>query len=143
MTTSFVLATESELEDGIRDICSIDTDPSAASASVVIVGGGASALTTAESLRQSGFKGKVTLFTKEPNLPLDRTKLSKAFIGDASKLEWLNKDELIGKLKVDVQHVEVTSVDKKKKSVQLANGNEVSYDKLVLAVGAFSIQITN
>ena len=52
----------------------------------VIIGGGPAGLNCAETLRQSGFTGQVTMISKEESLPYDRTLLSKALlVGDASK----------------------------------------------------------
>lgn len=55
---------------------------------VVIIGGGSGALATVEELRESGYQGPVKVISAEPNLPIDRTKLSKALISDPAKLAW-------------------------------------------------------
>lgn len=44
----------------------------------VIIGGGPSGLSAAETLRQAGYTGKITIISAEKNLPYDRTILSKA-----------------------------------------------------------------
>mmetsp|Transcript_6974 Transcript_6974/g.5227 ORF Transcript_6974/g.5227 Transcript_6974/m.5227 type:complete len:97 (+) Transcript_6974:273-563(+) len=44
----------------------------------VIVGGGPAAVSCAETLRQSGFTGQVTLISNESIVPYDRTLLTKA-----------------------------------------------------------------
>jgi NADPH-dependent 2,4-dienoyl-CoA reductase/sulfur reductase-like enzyme len=95
----------------------------------VIVGGGSGAFHCVESLRevrshilyvlplltrdpQHGFKGPITMLTKEPHAPLDRTKLSKALISDASKLEWRSPSDLRIKYGVTLRAgVEVTGID--------------------------------
>ena len=46
----------------------------------VIVGGGPSGLSAAEALRQSGFGGKITIISKEKELPYDRTMLTKVVL---------------------------------------------------------------
>jgi NADPH-dependent 2,4-dienoyl-CoA reductase/sulfur reductase-like enzyme len=52
----------------------------------VIIGGGAAGLNCAETLRQSGFTGKITLVSAEKVLPYDRTLLTKTLpFGDAKK----------------------------------------------------------
>lgn len=52
----------------------------------VIVGGGAAGLNCAETLRQSGYTGKITLVCGEKTLPYDRTLLTKALpTGNAEK----------------------------------------------------------
>ena len=45
----------------------------------VIVGGGPAGMAAVESLRQSGFGGKITIISKERHLPYDRTMLTKSF----------------------------------------------------------------
>jgi len=103
---------------------------------VVIIGGGAAGLACAEGLRQAGYKGSVTILTKEANLPLDRTKLSKAFITDPKKIE-LRSEEQLKEMNVTVQQKAASGVDKQKKVVKLEDGGEIAYEKLVLAVGAY------
>lgn len=127
-------ASEADLEAGRRK-------PSCAAKSakseerVVIIGGGASATTCAEALREFGSTSKVTVLSSEPHYPIDRTKLSKALIADASKLQ-LRDAEFYKGLDIDFRTgVQVTSIDKSAKSVQLSGGDSVSYDKLVIAVG--------
>ena len=52
----------------------------------VIIGGGPAGLNCAETLRQSGFSGRVTMISADDAVPYDRTLLSKALpVGDASK----------------------------------------------------------
>jgi len=48
----------------------------------------------AEALLQKGYKYPITVLSKEEHAPIDRTKLSKALITDASKLEWKTAAEL-------------------------------------------------
>ena len=85
---------------------------------------------------QHGYPGTITILTKEPYAPIDRTKLSKALITDASKLEYRSPAELKAKYGVDLRTgVEVTSVDVKAKSVTLGGGETVKYENLVLASG--------
>jgi len=51
----------------------------------VIVGAGPAGLSAAETLRHSGFAGKITLVSKEGNLPYDRTLLSKVLLKASPK----------------------------------------------------------
>jgi len=52
----------------------------------VIVGGGAAGLNCAETLRQSGYTGQITMISREDMVPYDRTLLTKAVtVGDPSK----------------------------------------------------------
>lgn len=44
---------------------------------VLIIGGGPASVACAETLRQEGFKGDITIVTKDKYIPYDRIKLSK------------------------------------------------------------------
>ncbi|KAI0784481.1 hypothetical protein C8Q75DRAFT_779093 [Abortiporus biennis] len=107
---------------------------------VVVVGGGSAAFHTVESLREHGYNGAITVLSKEPYAPIDRTKLSKALVTDASKLEWRPAAELQAKYGVALRtSIEVTSVDVEKKTVSIgATGESVPYETLVLATGGFA-----
>ncbi|KAK7691045.1 hypothetical protein QCA50_006148 [Cerrena zonata] len=104
---------------------------------VVIVGGGSGGYQAVESLRENGFKGSITVLTKEPHAPIDRTKLSKALITDASKLELRSASELLSKYGAVLRtSTEVTSVDVTSKTVTIgSSGESVSYQTLILATG--------
>ena len=53
---------------------------------------GSGAMGTVQALREQGYKGAVTIISSEPNLPIDRTKLSKALIADESKIQLRPRD---------------------------------------------------
>ncbi|KAF7526856.1 hypothetical protein G7054_g10629 [Neopestalotiopsis clavispora] len=101
---------------------------------IVVVGGGAGAMGLIQGLRENGYSGHVTMITNEGNLPLDRTKLSKALIADASKLEWRDAN-WYKSASVDVVQDEVTDVDFGEKVVVTKGAGKLNYSKLVLATG--------
>ncbi|KAE8452784.1 hypothetical protein EG329_013056 [Mollisiaceae sp. DMI_Dod_QoI] len=101
---------------------------------VVIVGGGSGALGTLEALRENGFKGTITVIGSEGYLPIDRTKLSKALIDDASKLAFRD-DAWFQDGAVDFVSDEVTGIDFSGKKVETQGGSSYQYTKLVLATG--------
>ncbi|KAF9466559.1 flavoprotein [Collybia nuda] len=104
---------------------------------VVIIGGGSATFHAVEGLRENGYKLPITILTKEPHTPIDRTKLSKALITDASKLELLTAADLKIKYGTTIRlGVEVTSIDPAKKEVIIDNGKDsLLYETLVLATG--------
>ncbi|KAI0090249.1 hypothetical protein BDY19DRAFT_939199 [Irpex rosettiformis] len=110
---------------------------------VVIVGGGSGAFHAIESLREHGYNGTITVLSKENYAPIDRTKLSKALITDASKLEWRSQAELQAKYGVLLRtSTEVTAVDLENKVVVIGATNErVAYETLILASGATPRQL--
>jgi NADPH-dependent 2,4-dienoyl-CoA reductase/sulfur reductase-like enzyme len=83
---------------------------------------GSGTLGAIEGLRGGGFKGKITVITKEGYQPIDRTKLSKALLAykDAS---------------IDFVEGEVKAVDFSSKKVSTKSGQDFEYSKLVLATG--------
>jgi len=113
------------------------TGASEGGSGLVIVGGGSGAFHAVESLREHGFPGPITILSKEPHAPIDRTKLSKALVTDASKLEWRSASVLQSKYGTALRTgVEVTSVDIKSKAVIIGSTQErVPYDTLILASG--------
>jgi NADPH-dependent 2,4-dienoyl-CoA reductase/sulfur reductase-like enzyme len=108
--------------------------PSCISEQTLTKNRGSGSLGTVQTLRELNFKGSITLLTKEPNLPLDRTKLSKALIADASKIE-IRSAEWYANAGINIVHDEVTAVDFQAKSVTTQSGKSFPYTKLVLATG--------
>ncbi|KXJ90813.1 monodehydroascorbate reductase [Microdochium bolleyi] len=109
--------------------------PSGNTEKVVIVGGGSGAIGTVEALREQGFTGAITVITNEGNLPIDRTKLSKALIDDVAKVQ-LRDDEWFKTGSVSIVQDEVTDVDLNAKTVTTGSRNgKYEYTKLVLATG--------
>ena len=95
---------------------------------------GSGAMGAVQALREQGFKGAVTIISSEPNLPIDRTKLSKALIADKSKIE-LRPQEWYKSSAIETISDEVSSVDFEKKSLSTKSGASYPYTKLILASG--------
>lgn len=101
----------------------------------VIVGGGAAGLNCAETLRYSGYTGKITFICKEKVLPYDRTLLTKTLpVGDPSKFELRNK-EWLDSADIDVVYDSVYSVHPETKQIAMGRGEAIKYDKLCIATG--------
>jgi len=104
---------------------------------VVIIGGGPAGLNCAETLRQSGFSGQLTMISAEDMVPYDRTLLSKALaVGDASKMalrppEFLADADIETKLKK-----RVFKIKPEEKKIICYDGEKVFYDKLLIATGS-------
>ncbi|KAL4869681.1 hypothetical protein BDV12DRAFT_185005 [Aspergillus spectabilis] len=101
---------------------------------LVIVGGGSGTLGVILAIRELGYTGAITIISREPNLIIDRTKLSKALIPDPEKLQW-RSPEWYKKVGIETVSDEVTSVDFGQKSVVTRSGKTFPYTKLVLATG--------
>lgn len=106
---------------------------------VVIVGASLAGLRAAETLRQSGFDGEVTLVGAEPHLPYDRPPLSKQVLAG----EWepdrigLRPEEVYEELQLDLRLGRAAgSLDLGARRVVLDDGEPLPFDGLVIATGA-------
>ncbi|KAL5334840.1 hypothetical protein BJX70DRAFT_402139 [Aspergillus crustosus] len=101
---------------------------------LVIVGGGSGTLGVILAIRELGYTGAITIISCEPNLIIDRTKLSKVLIPDPEKLQW-RSPEWYKEVGIETVSDEVTSVDFEQKIVVTRTGKTFPYTKLVLATG--------
>ena len=109
------------------------------SGSIVILGAGQAASQAAATLRTKGFEGAVTIVGEEPYLPYQRPPLSKKFLmGEFDEDRLLFKAaEAYEELKVDVRlNTRADAIDTPTKTVSLAGGETLSYDKLLIATGS-------
>ncbi|KLT42943.1 hypothetical protein CC85DRAFT_285101 [Cutaneotrichosporon oleaginosum] len=134
----YVSAPEKELQAKVGRKIARARNPLAHSKghTVVIVGGGSGGIHTIEGLRANDYAGDIVLLSRETYAPIDRTKLSKGLVDDATKVQWRTPEELRDDFGVDVRlGTTVTGVDTAKRTVITENG-EVKYDSLVLSPGA-------
>ena len=105
----------------------------------LMLGGGLAAATAAQTLRQEGAQGRIVIVSEESIAPYQRPPLSKTSSRPNQPLEpnfVLDKDNLAA-LKIElILDAAITSIDPTKKSVQLANGRHLLYDKALIATGA-------
>src|ERR1700694_4243438 len=107
---------------------------------IVVVGASLAGLRGAESLRNEGFDGRLTLVGSETHLPYDRPPLSKQVLAG----EWSAKDiqlrdeQRYQDLELDWRlGVTATGLDLAARRVELEGGStSVSFDGLVIATGA-------
>lgn len=105
----------------------------------VIIGGGLAAAKAAETLREEGFDGTVTLVAAEDSLPYERPPLSKGVLSgsDADDVIFVHDDAWYADQHIDLRRgVRATVIDRGARSVTLADGSTVGYDKLLLATGS-------
>lgn len=88
-----------------------------------------------EGLRAGGFTDAITVVSKEGYLPIDRTKLSKALMADASKVAW-RTDDFYKEASIDMVTDEISSIDFSAKKASAKSGKTYDYTTLVLASGA-------
>ncbi len=105
---------------------------------VLVVGGGHAGAQAAIALRQNGFEGKVAIVGDEPELPYERPPLSKEYFAGEKEFErllirpatfWTERqvEMLLGR--------RVDAVDAAAHRVTLADGDALSYGKLIWAAG--------
>ena len=106
---------------------------------IVIIGGGAAGFAAAERLRDVGHAGALTMLSADSAGPYDRPNLSKEYLAGTAPEEWipLKDDKHYTKRRIDLRvDTEVVAIDPTAREVQLANGERVGYDALLIATGA-------
>jgi 3-phenylpropionate/trans-cinnamate dioxygenase ferredoxin reductase subunit len=111
----------------------------------VIIGASLAGASAAAALREGGFDGTVELIGAEPQLPYNRPPLSKGYLRGQERFD----DQLVNPADYYTQHdirlrlgVRVTVVDPKRKVVGLDGGEEVPYDRLLVATGGRNRTLT-
>ncbi|WP_245933286.1 NAD(P)/FAD-dependent oxidoreductase [Arthrobacter livingstonensis] len=113
--------------------------PAAEEAGMVIIGGGLTGATAAETLRTEGWSGPVTVVADEAETPYQRPPLSKGFLagkeGDDALLpypaSWYPENNV-----TVLQGTEATEIDPSAHTVTLTDGSTLPYAKLLIATGA-------
>ena len=104
----------------------------------VIIGAGPAGMRAAEVLRAADAAGDVVLIGDEPYPPYDRPPCSKAFLTDGlapAKL-FLKPESFYAEQRIELRlGTTATRIDRAAKAVQLADGERVAYDKLLIATG--------
>src|SRR5436190_10000797 len=105
---------------------------------MVIVGGGLTGGNAAATLRDEGFQGRVVLIGREPGIPFGRPPLSKTYLRSEEDLDgWYVKpadwyDEHDVEMLVESS---VASVNADAHHVVLDSGEELGYQKVLIATG--------
>jgi len=110
---------------------------------IVIVGASLAGLRGAEALRNAGFSGHLTIIGDEPHEPYDRPPLSKQVLAgwvpaDHTKLPRLRAIDAEWRL-----GVAATGLDRANQRVRLADGDQVPFDRLLIATGTRARQWPN
>lgn len=104
----------------------------------VIIGAGPAGMRAAEVLRAQAADADILLIGDEPCVPYDRPPLSKVFITDGlppAKLH-LKPESFYAEERIRLRlGATATTLDRAAKTVTLADGERIPYDKLLLATG--------
>lgn len=106
---------------------------------VVIVGGGLGAVRSAQTLRDLGHRGPITILSAESEIPYDRPPLSKDHLAGALPEGAIALLPADGYADLDVSLElgrAVVALDTSTRTVATEDGAEMSYDRLVIATGA-------
>ena len=102
---------------------------------LVIVGASLAGLRAAQAARKAGFDGELVMVGEERHLPYTRPPLSKELLAGEHTVDrvQLPCDELGIEWRLGVP---ATRLDRGSRRVVLADGDEVAYDRLILATGS-------
>ena len=107
-------------------------------AGIVVIGASLAGLRAAEALRHGSYDGPLTLVGAEPYRPYDRPPLSKHVLAGELRPEATRLPErtrLRARWRLGNAAV---SLDRKARTLRLADGTELAYQKLLIATGADS-----
>ena len=104
---------------------------------MVIVGGGKTGGTAAVTLREEGFKGPLVIVSREAGIPFGRPPLSKTYLRSEEGLDgwYIKPADWYGASGVELRTESVVAVDPAAHTLALDSGQQVEYQKLLLATG--------
>jgi apoptosis-inducing factor 3 len=111
---------------------------------IVIVGGGAAGFAAAEMLRRSGYQRSLLMLSADSDLPVDRPNLSKDYLAGTAPEEWvpLKPESWYRDHGIDLRlNTEVANLHAGMHEIELASGDRVPYDRLLLATGAEPVRL--
>jgi NADPH-dependent 2,4-dienoyl-CoA reductase/sulfur reductase-like enzyme/nitrite reductase/ring-hydroxylating ferredoxin subunit len=112
--------------------------------SIVIIGGGPAGNMAAETLRDEGYAGPITMVSADASLPADRPNLSKDYLAGRASEEWtlLRSADYYQENGIEVRlNTRVTRIDTGQRAIELADGSRLSYGALLLATGAEPVRL--
>jgi 3-phenylpropionate/trans-cinnamate dioxygenase ferredoxin reductase subunit len=105
----------------------------------VIVGAGLAGAKAAETLRDEGYDGRLVLVGDEPERPYERPPLSKDYLrGESGRdVVYVHEAGFYDEGAIELRTgTRATAIDPAERTVTLAGGERLSWDRLLLAVGA-------
>ena len=109
-----------------------------ASRTIVVVGAGQAGGWAAKTLRDEGFEGRIVLIGEEPYPPYERPPLSKEVLLGKAPVDssYLWPEGSFDEWRIELRTATaVSAIERAAKTVTLAGGDSLGYDKLMLATG--------
>jgi 3-phenylpropionate/trans-cinnamate dioxygenase ferredoxin reductase subunit len=107
--------------------------------SFVIVGASLAGATAAATLRGEGFDGRIALIGAEPLAPYERPPLSKGYLRGEQPFDeaFVRPPEWYADEEIDARFgTRVVQIDVRERSVVLAGGERLAFDRLLIATGS-------
>jgi 3-phenylpropionate/trans-cinnamate dioxygenase ferredoxin reductase subunit len=107
--------------------------------SFIIVGGGLAGAIAAQTLREEGFDGRITLLGEESHRPYERPPLSKDYLQGKTDRDsiFAHPEPWYADHAVELRlGAAVSSLDRAAQTVTTATGVQLGYDKLLLTTGS-------
>src|SRR5205823_8081966 len=104
---------------------------------IVIIGGGLAGGNAAVALREEGFGGRAVLISREPQVPFGRPPLSKTYLRSEEDLDgwYVRPADWYAGHDVEFRRESVVAVDPAAHTVTLDSGEELGYQKVLIATG--------
>ena len=105
---------------------------------IVIIGSGLTGGNAACTLREEGFTGPVVVISKEPGVPFGRPPLSKTYLRSEEDLDgwYVRPPGWYAEHDIELRYgPAVAGVDSAAHTITLDSGEELGYDKLLIATG--------
>jgi NADPH-dependent 2,4-dienoyl-CoA reductase/sulfur reductase-like enzyme/nitrite reductase/ring-hydroxylating ferredoxin subunit len=112
---------------------------------IVIVGGGAAGFAAAAELRREQWQGSIVMLSLDDASPVDRPNLSKDYLAGSAPEDWipLRPDSFYSENGIELRlEANVTAIDARARQIALADGDNIPYDRLLLATGAEPVRLT-
>ncbi len=109
------------------------------SRTIVIAGAGHAAGQAVASLLQQNFDGRIVLVGDEPYLPYQRPPLSKKFLAGEMSADrlYVKPASFYEDPRIELHlNTTISAIDRGSKLLRIANGDDIAYDQLILALGS-------
>jgi 3-phenylpropionate/trans-cinnamate dioxygenase ferredoxin reductase component len=112
---------------------------------ILVIGGGQAGVQAVDTLRREGYGGRLLLVCDEPELPYQRPPLSKKYLSGELAAERLlfRHQPFYDDHQIELrQGIPAVRLDPSARQVELAGGEVIRYDRLLLCLGAFARCLT-